>query len=342
MLIQIDGSFGEGGGQILRTALSLSLVTGRPIQIDNIRAGRQKPGLLRQHLTALLAAAEIGQAQVEGAVLGSTSIHFVPGPVKAGEYRFAVGSAGSGTLVFQTLLPALMLAAGPSKLVIEGGTHNDAAPPFPFLERAFLPLVERMGPRVQVRLERPGFYPAGGGRFTAEILPAVRLKPLHLGERAEMTSRRVVAIVANLPRDIAEREVRTAARLLEWGPETQVVESTRESAGPGNVVMVEMESRGVTEIFTAFGKTGVSAERVAKVAVQDAQEYLGSKAAVGEHLADQLLLPIALAGAGSFSAVKLNRHAQTNMEVIRRFLPVEFTATEGGGFVKVEVSGGSR
>jgi RNA 3'-terminal phosphate cyclase (ATP) len=337
VLIQIDGSFGEGGGQILRTALSLSLVTGRPIQIDNIRAGRQKPGLLRQHLTAVLAAAEIGQAQVEGAALGSTSIHFVPGPVKAGEYRFAVGSAGSGTLVFQTILPALMLAAGPSKLVIEGGTHNDAAPPFPFLERAFLPLVERMGPRVQVRLERPGFYPAGGGLFTAEIHPAVRLKPLHLGERAEVAGRRVVAIVANLPREIAEREVKTAARLLEWGPETQVIESTRESAGPGNVVMVEVESRGVTEIFTAFGKTGVSAERVANVAVQEAQEYLGSRAAAGEHLADQLLLPMALAGAGSFTAVKLNRHAQTNMEVIRRFLPVRFECSEAGECVTVAV-----
>ncbi|QOY92053.1 RNA 3'-terminal phosphate cyclase [Paludibaculum fermentans] len=336
-MIQIDGSFGEGGGQILRTALSLSLVTGRPIQIDNIRAGRERPGLLRQHLTAVLAAAEIGQAQVEGAVLGSTSIGFVPGPVKAGEYRFAVGSAGSGTLVFQTVLPALMLATSPSKLVIEGGTHNDAAPPFPFLERAFLPLVERMGPRVQVRLERPGFYPAGGGRFTAEILPTVRLKPLHLGERAEMTGRRVVAIVANLPRDIAEREVKTAARLLEWGPETQVIESTRESAGPGNVVMVEVESRAVTEIFTAFGKVGVSAERVAKVAVLDARAYLGSKAAVGEHLADQLLLPMALAGSGSFTAVKLNRHAQTNMEVIRRFLPVRFECSEAGGHVAVAV-----
>ncbi|MGJ5820574.1 RNA 3'-terminal phosphate cyclase [Paludibaculum fermentans] len=336
-MIQIDGSFGEGGGQILRTALSLSLVTGRPIRIDNIRAGRERPGLLRQHLTAVLAAAEIGQAQVEGAVMGSTSIGFVPGSVKAGEYRFAVGSAGSGTLVFQTILPALMLAEGPSKLVIEGGTHNDAAPPFPFLERAFLPLVERMGPRVQVVLERPGFYPAGGGRFTAEILPAVRLKPLHTGERAEITGRRVIAIIANLPSDIAEREARTAARLLEWGPETQVIESSRESAGPGNVVMVEVQSRGVTEIFTAFGKVGVSAERVAKRAVQEAQEYLVSKAAVGEHLADQLLLPMALAGAGSFTAVKLNQHSLTNMEVIRRFLPVRFEISEAGECVTVAV-----
>lgn len=340
MLIHIDGSFGEGGGQILRTAVSLSLVTGRPIQIDNIRAGRQKPGLLRQHLTAVLAAAEIGQAQVEGAALGSTSIHFVPGPVKAGDYRFAVGSAGSGTLVFQTVLPALMLAEGSSRLVIEGGTHNDAAPPFPFLQRAFLPLLERMGVRSQVRLERPGFYPAGGGRFAAEIQPAVRLKPLHLGERAATTGRRVVTIVANLPRDIAEREVKTAARLLEWGPETHVVEVVRDSAGPGNVVMVEVESCDVTEIFTAFGKTGVSAERVAKAAVLDTQEYLGSKAAVGEHLADQLLLPMALAGSGSFTAVKLNLHARTNMEVIRRFLPVEFAATERDGFMKVEIRGG--
>src|ERR1700722_15265155 len=161
-MIEIDGSFGEGGGQVLRTALSLSLVTGQPFRIDNIRAGREKPGLLRQHLTAVLAAAEIGGATVEGATLGSTALTFSPGKVKPGEYRFAVGTAGSGTLVFQTILPALMLASAPSRITIEGGTHNHAAPPFDFLARTFVPLVERMGPKIRLQFERYGFYTAGG------------------------------------------------------------------------------------------------------------------------------------------------------------------------------------
>ena len=166
-MIRIDGSFGEGGGQILRTSLSLSLATGKAFRIEKVRAGRERPGLLRQHLTAVLAAAEVGGAEVQGATLGSTELTFSPGAIRAGEYRFSVGTAGSGTLVFQTILPALMLAAKPSRIVIEGGTHNIAAPPFDFLARTFVPLLERMGPKVQLQFERYGFYPAGGGRFCA-------------------------------------------------------------------------------------------------------------------------------------------------------------------------------
>ena len=183
MLLQIDGGQGEGGGQILRTSLSLSMVTGQPFMIDNIRAGRQRPGLLRQHLTAVEAAAAVSGAEVDGAELGSTRLTFRPGPVRAGEYRFAVGTAGSATLVFQTVLPALMLAGGASQLVLEGGTHNPAAPPFDYLERVFLPLLERMGPRVRVALERYGFYPAGGGKFMAEIAPVEKLSALALDAR---------------------------------------------------------------------------------------------------------------------------------------------------------------
>src|SRR5258708_31446511 len=168
-MIRIDGSFGEGGGKILGTWLGLSLATGKAFRIDKVRAGRERPGLLRQHLTAVLAAAEVGGAEVQGATLGSTELTFSPGPVRAGEYRFSVGTAGSGTLVFQTILPALMLAAEPSCIVIERGTPNNAAPPFDFLARTFVPLLERMGPKVQLRFERYGFYPAGGGRFCAEI-----------------------------------------------------------------------------------------------------------------------------------------------------------------------------
>jgi len=170
-MIWIDGSFGEGGGQILRTALSLSLATGIPFRIENIRAGRKNTGLLRQHLTAVRAAAEIGSAEVEGATLGSSALTFSPGAVRAGEYRFAVGTAGSGTLVFQTILPALLRAPAPSRVIIEGGTHNEFAPPFDFLATTLLPLIRRMGARVSLTLERYGFYPAGGGRFVAVIEP---------------------------------------------------------------------------------------------------------------------------------------------------------------------------
>ena len=336
--IRIDGSQGEGGGQILRTSLSLSLVTGKPFRIDNIRAGREKPGLLRQHLTAVLAAAEVGGAQVEGAVLGSTALTFSPGAVRPGEYRFAVGTAGSGTLVFQTILPALVLAAAPSQVTIEGGTHNHAAPPYHFLARSFLPLVERMGPRIQLRFERYGFYPAGGGRFSAGIQPVGKLAPIEIGVRGEIASRRVIAIVANLPRHIAQREAETAAGILAWTADTHVIEMTRESAGPGNVVMVEVASPDVTEIFTAFGQLGVSAEKVASGAAREACQYLASNAAAGEHLTDQLLLPMALAGAGSFTALKLNLHARTNMEVIARFLPVRFETDEQPDATRVTVS----
>ncbi len=210
-MLRIDGSFGEGGGQILRTSLSLSMVTGRPFRIENIRARRERGGLLRQHLTAVRAAVEICDGQVEGASLGSTALTFKPGRVKSGDYHFAIGTAGSGTLVLQTVLPALMTADGRSRIVIEGGTHNQSAPPFHFLERAFLPLVRRMGPKVTVQLERYGFYPAGGGRFLAEIQPSGVLQPFDLAERGEIVSRGVTAIVANLPRHIALREAAKAS-----------------------------------------------------------------------------------------------------------------------------------
>ena len=337
-MIRIDGSFGEGGGQILRTSLSLSLVTGKAFRMEKVRAGRERPGLLRQHLTAVLAAAEVGGAEVEGATLGSTELAFSPGPIRAGEYRFSVGTAGSGTLVFQTVLPSLMLATEPSRIVIEGGTHNMAAPPFDFLERTFLPLLEQMGPRVLLQFERYGFYPAGGGRFRAEIHPVSALKPLHIGERGEITSRRSIGVVANLPRHIAQREVETVGKMLNWGPECFSVEEDRNSAGPGNIVMIEIGSGEVTEIFSAFGQVGVSAERVASAAARDAREYLVSRAAAGEHLTDQLLLPLALAGAGSFTAEKINRHARTNMAVISEFLPVRFEIREEDGFMSVRAS----
>ena len=180
MLITIDGSQGEGGGQVLRSSLALSLVLGRPFAIEKIRAGRKKPGLLQQHLTAVLAAADVGNAEVQGAALGSRRLEFRPGPVRSGNYAFRVGTAGSATLVLQTVLPALLSAEGESNLVLEGGTHNPMAPPVDFLVKAYLPLVNRLGPRVDLQVVRPGFYPAGGGKFTVRVQPAKQLGRLEL------------------------------------------------------------------------------------------------------------------------------------------------------------------
>src|SRR6266487_5060865 len=181
-MLTIDGSEGEGGGQILRTSLALSLVTGQPFRMDRIRAKRQKPGLLRQHLTAVEAARTVGCAEVAGAAMNSQTLEFRPGPVTPGNYRFAVGTAGSATLVLQTVLPSLLTASGPSTLTLEGGTHNPLAPPFDFLARSFMPLIHRMGPSGELDLRALGFFPAGGGRFHAKIEPVKRLSPSALNE----------------------------------------------------------------------------------------------------------------------------------------------------------------
>jgi RNA 3'-terminal phosphate cyclase (ATP) len=240
-------------------------------------------------------------------------------------------------LVLQTILPALMLADAPSRLTLEGGTHNPAAPPFDFLSRTFLPVLNQMGPTVTVNLDRYGFYPAGGGRFTTEIQPVAKLSPLNLGERGEIISRCAIGLVANLPSHIAEREIATALKVLDWPPESRAMLGTRDSNGPGNALMLEVESSGITEIFTTFGEMGVSAESVGKRAAHQAGEYLKSTASAGEHLADQLLLPLALAGRGSFTAVQLDGHAQTNMDVIRHFLDVTFQIDEAATYVKVSL-----
>jgi len=332
-MITIDGSFGEGGGQIVRSSLALSLLTGRPFEIDNIRAGRRKPGLMRQHLTAVEAAAQIGRAQVEGAAIGSRRLVFWPGEVTPGDYHFSVGTAGSTTLVLQTVLPALMVARGPSSLTLEGGTHNPFAPPFDFLTKSYLPLIAHMGPQVTVTLQRPGFYPAGGGRLEVQIHPVDSLGPLELTERGEITSYRVRALVANLPRHIAQRECDTIAKKTGWNESCFHVEEIDQSKGPGNVVMIELESPHVTEVCTGFGKIGVRAEQVASSVLRDARKYLKADVPVGEHLADQLMLPLGIGawqgtGGGTFRTMGLSLHAKTHAEILKRFLNIHIAATQ--------------
>ena len=325
-MITIDGSQGEGGGQILRTSLSLSLVTGQPFRMEQIRAGRKKPGLLRQHLTAVEAAKAVGGAEVTGAELGSQVLEFRPGPVTPGDYRFAVGTAGSATLVLQTILPPLLTASGPSTLALEGGTHNPLAPPFDFLARCFAPLIQRMGPRIELSLHRPGFYPAGGGRFSARIEPVSRLARLDLLERGAIVRRSARALLAKLPGQIGERELAVVRETLGWAAEECAVETAANSVGAGNAVLIEIEAEHVTEVFSSFGERGRSAEEVAREAANAASAWMRAGVPVDEHLADQLLLPMALGGGGAFRTVKPSLHSTTNAAVIERFLgvPVRF------------------
>jgi RNA 3'-terminal phosphate cyclase (ATP) len=323
--ILIDGSLGEGGGQILRSSLALSIITGQSFRIDKIRAGREKPGLLRQHLTAVNAAAQICDAVVDGALLGSMALTFTPGKIKPGEYSFSIGSAGSTMLVLQTVLPALLQADGPSTLVLEGGTHNTHAPPFDFIDRAFLPLLSRMGATVRAKLERAGFYPAGGGRVIVQIEPAKQWKPLHLLDRGEVKRKHAVAMVAALPGAIAKRELEKVAQRLTWSPEQLEIRQLPESWGPGNVLTIEIESEHVTEVFTGFGSKGITAEAVAEDVARQARRYLADNVPVGQYLADQLLLPLALAGGGAFRTQNPSQHTTTNIDVIRQFLGKKLT-----------------
>ncbi len=327
-MITIDGSYGEGGGQILRTSLALSLITGKPFKIDNIRAGRRKPGLMRQHLTALNAAADIGEARITGNKTGSTSFSFEPKTIKSGKYHFSIGSAGSCTLVLQTVLPALIIADGPSEIILEGGTHNPFAPPYDFLEKAFLPVLSKMGAEVKTRLEVPGFYPAGGGRFSVSIKPAKKLSEIDLTERGKVLSKKATAMVSNLPFSIAERELAVVKKKLDWDEENLKADVVNGSPGPGNILTIAVETEMVTEVFTGFGERGVSSERVAKQTVKPVKEYLNSGAAVGRYLADQLLAPMAIAGAGKFRTLSPSRHTTTNIDIIKKFLDIDIEMTE--------------
>lgn len=333
-MLCIDGSQGEGGGQILRTSLALSLVTGQPFRLEQIRAGRQKPGLLRQHLTAVEAAKTVGVAEVVGATLGSQILEFRPGAVTPGNHCFAVGTAGSATLVLQTILPPLLTANGISTLTLEGGTHNPFAPPFDFLDRCFVPLIRRMGPSIELELRCPGFFPAGGGKFHARIEPVKRLTRFDLLERGAIRQQRARAIVSKLPTQVADRELAVVREKLGWGENECVAESVPNPLGPGNALLLEIEAEHVSEVFTSFGERGRSAEDVGTEAAEAASAWLHAEVPVDEHLADQLLLPMALAGGGSFRTVKPSLHSTTNASIIARFLriTIEFEPSSDGSW----------
>jgi len=337
-IIELDGSQGEGGGQILRSALSLSMCMGYPIHMKNIRAKRKKPGLMRQHLTAVEAATVISGATVEGAFVGSTELKFQPNAIQGGDYRFSIGTAGSCTLVLQTILPALLMASQDSHITLSGGTHNSMSPPFHFLERAFAPLLARMGAKVELQLSRFGFYPAGGGEISMRIKGGHRLSPLHLESRGERVNAYAESFFAGLPAHIAERELAVVKKRMVWGDSQLFMRGLDRNQGPGNALLITLEYEQVTEVFTGFGEKGVSAETVANGVVEAARNYISSQATVSQFLADQLLLPMALAGGGSFIATDWSLHAATNAEIIQRFLAVDIETektTSGEVLVKL-------
>jgi RNA 3'-terminal phosphate cyclase (ATP) len=318
-MIEIDGSEGEGGGQILRSSLSLAICTQQPFRIANIRANREKPGLMRQHLTAVKAAAEICAGELDGAELGSRALTFRPGRLSAGDYSFAIGTAGSCTLVFQTVLPALLTAGEESRVRITGGTHNRASPPFDFLARSFLPLLGRMGANVQLDLTSYGFFPRGGGEIRARIAPGKRLAAIHLPERGAWVRGYAEAYVSAIPIHVGQRELEVIGRTLTWPQEQLLLRGLPNDVGPGNAVTITLEYEHVTEVFTGFGEKGLRAESVAEHAAGAARSYLAAVAPVGEHLADQLLLPMALGEGGSFVTASATPHLRSNIAVIERF-----------------------
>lgn len=334
----LDGARGEGGGQVLRTALTLAAVTGVPIRVEHVRAGRHKGGLLRQHLACVRAIATLSDAEVRGDELGSTTLELYPQRVRGGRaYTFSIGSAGSTLLLLQTVLPALLRAEAPTEVILEGGTHNPLAPTYEFVERAYLPLLRRMGGDVTTSLERPGFAPAGGGRVRLEVTPG-QLRPLSLLARGEHRSTTATALVSALPGDVAQRELaRVAQRLRALAP-TCHQRSVRAPMAPGNALTVALEFEHVTEVITTLGERGLPAETVADRACDAVRAYLESAAVVGEYLADQLILPLALAGGGEFVTAELSSHAATQADLVPEFLDVEVSQRAAGpGLVHVVV-----
>jgi RNA 3'-terminal phosphate cyclase (ATP) len=337
-VILVDGSEGEGGGQILRSSLTLSMATGKPFRIFRIRAGRRKPGLLRQHLASVRAAARVCNAHVEGAELGSQSVVFRPGPVVPGEYAFAVAGAGSSTLVFQTVLPALLAAGRPFRLTLEGGTHNPAAPPLEFLERAYLAALARMGVETVLQVERRGFFPAGGGKWSIGVTPPSAPRPLYMRERGEPLGHAAKVLWNRIPAPEPERARAHLARGLGWDPASIASEEARESPGPGHVILAELRYRHATEVVTAFNAFGASPEAVCDGLIADLRRFMDAGVPVGWRLADQLLLPMALGAGGAFLTLPLSLHARTNIGTIGKFLDRPIAAAENGdGNVEVRV-----
>ncbi len=325
----------------------MSLITGQPFRLVNIRAKRPKPGLMRQHLACVKAAVAVGggaehcmavDAQGNDVQIGADHLHFMPGPVQGGTYEFAVGSAGSCMLVLQTVLWPLALAAQPSDVTLHGGTHNPMAPSFTFLDHMAPFFAGTGAPFFSLELHRHGFYPAGGGEVRVRIMPPPDgLAPIHLVERGPRLAAWAECLHAGIPKGVASRELNVLKRGLNWDDAQLRDRALRANEGPGNALQIVLQYQHITEVLTAYGEKSVSSEEVARKVLQEALAYLAHCAPVGEHLADQLMLPMALAAmrgkTGRYWATCISEHSRTNAHIIEQFLPIHFALQpqEGGG-----------
>ena len=344
--ILIDGSLGEGGGQVLRSAASLSAVTGSPVRVTNVRANRSKPGLRPQHRTALLAAARVCGGAVAGDAVGSGDVTFRPGDpaaLRGGHFEFDVGTAGSAGLVLQTLLPILLRTDAQSEVVVVGGTHVPMAPPAPFLRHSFQRALRRIGYDVGFECQRPGFHPVGGGRLAMRVrpVPTAELRRLDWAGRGRFISLRCEVLYSQVPTHVASREMRTLRETLQsagWPLPAVAVREAEDAAGPGNAVSVRAIYEEAEAVFTAVGERGRRAEDVARSAGEEALHWLMSGTPVDARLADQMLIPLALAKGGRFvTPGPLDPHTPTNAEVVARVLGATTRFTNHGERVVVEV-----
>jgi RNA 3'-phosphate cyclase len=340
-MITIDGSMGEGGGQVLRSALTLSILTGQALKIEQIRARRSRPGLQAQHLQAVRAAAAVSQAQVEGDEKGSSVLTFQPGAVRPGRYIFDIGTAGSTSLVLQTIFLPLCFAPGKSTVTLLGGTHVPFSPPYHFLEWSWLPLMEQLGCRAELSLIQAGFNPGGGGEVKAVIRPVESLAPLDLTQRGRLLRVQGLSAAANLEAEIPKRQkLQALRRVTEQLRDVKIRDAVIQADSPGTFIVLLAEFEQVRACFSALGEKGKRAERVADEAVDALESHLSGEGAVELHLADQILLPLALAkGQAQFTTSVITSHLLTNAQVIEAFLPVRIhvEGQEGGpGRVRIE------
>ena len=337
--IQIDGRHGEGGGQILRTALTLSAICQVPLHIHHVRGNRKKPGLRPQHLIALHSLATITKAKVQGATIDSHELIFEPGEIHGGNYSFHIGTAGSTSLVLQAMIPVLLIGKTLSKIRITGGTHVPWSPSFHYLKTVFLPALQKMGANVTVKIDKWGWYPKGGGTIRAVIKNTEDLTPIHLFNRGKLRYLHILSAVSNLPVSIAERQQDQSIKRLEHLgliPTTDVQNAP--SSGQGTVLFLHAQCEGGGGGFTSLGKKGKRAENVANEACDECIKFLHSKGVIDIHLADQLVLYMALArGRSILITERITEHLLTNIWVIQQFLPVSFDIEKETG--KIEVDG---
>ncbi len=326
-LLEIDGSMGEGGGQVLRSSLSLSILTGKPIHITSIRANRDRPGLRPQHLMALRSAARISKGMISGDRTGSTAITFEPGPAQPGNYLFDIGTAGATSLVMQTLLLPLALTDGSSTVTIHGGTHVPWSPCFHYLDWSWRPLLNHIGVEFELELQMAGFYPHGGGQIAAQIAGGSRIHGLRLSSRGKLLGIRGLSAVADLPREIAERQRNQALKRLHELPdlpECMIDITSLPTRSKGTLLLLLAEFEQGRACFFALGARGKRAEKVADEAVDALVQFLTTDATVDHRMADQLLLPLALADSRSeFVTSRVTGHLETNAGVIRQFLQTD-------------------